>query len=237
MTKCLIWAAATAAILGGCGGGDAPVSGGQQEGIFRGTLVDSNGATMTIETEQYHRGGRLTGTVRITTADTIYHGQFNGSAGANGASWTADLGREHGTVSATVAADGTMRLDPDGDLNGGGIIQRVAAATNDSLAGTYTLTWTAQGSSDNFDLVIVNENGQDTIPYQYVKMPDNGGFVMSGSVVGSTVSLTVFTGAGTNGFLGKFKPTVLGQQGEADFQLIAQPPSQFSGTWVLTAGG
>lgn len=235
MTKKVMWGAGLALLLGGCGG-DSPVTkNGLQEGIYRGTYVDADGATLTIETEQYHRNGKLTGTVRITSPDKIYHGQLSGSATANGASWTADLGRDEGTISVSVSSTGQVNMDASGQLKDGtGSLAREAAATTDNIAGAYTLTWTGNGGGDNFELDIVNVNGVDTIPYQYVKLPDNGGFVMSGSVVGSTISVTYFTAAGTDGFLAKFKPTVLGQQGDVSFQLIAgQNSQQFSGSWSL----
>lgn len=224
----------------GCGGGDSsPLgTGARHSGIYSGTYTDARGRLVTIQTEQIHRGNVLTGVARIQVGDEMFHASLRGTANGEAHSWSAALPGGEGRLAVRVAADGSAQVEAEGELSSGvGSMARTAAATTDDLSGTYTITWNAQGFSDNFTVEITNVNGVDTLPNLYVKLPDNGGFVASGTVVGNTVALTYFSGAGTNGFLAKLAPTAIGQTGNASFELIAPGGGKLAGTWTITPGG
>jgi hypothetical protein len=221
----------------GCGGGSGTVSA-RHTGIYEGAYTDGQGRLVTIETEQVHRGTALTGVARIEVGGETYHVTFHGDARGDTYSWSGELPGGKGRIAVRSDLAGSAHFTAQGDLSSGsGNLVRTADATTDNLAGTYTVTWNAQGFSDNFTIEITNVNGVDVVPNLYVKLPDNGGFVASGTVVGNTVALTYFSGAGTNGFLAKFKPTAIGQTGSASFELIATGGSTFDGTWTITPGG
>lgn len=221
----------------GCGGGNTPsTAGGVHQGIYRGHFVDEDGITVLFETEQYVRGGTLTGNVRIIRGDDIYHGQMTGTSRSDGHSWTSPLAGENGTVTVDIDNAGQALITVSGGplKRGAGAVSKLGAATTDSIAGTYDVVWTASGDSQTFCVVISNQQGQDVIPEQVVKLPNNGGFIYAGTVIGNSVSLSIFSGAGIDGVVGQFKPTNVGQSGPVDFEIIGNPGSRFSGTWTIT---
>ncbi|HRI44850.1 MAG TPA: hypothetical protein PLL78_09890 [Fimbriimonadaceae bacterium] len=223
----------------GCGGDSTPLgTGARHSGIYSGTYTDSRGRLVTLQTEQIHRGNVLTGVARIQVGDEMYHASLRGTTNGEAHSWTGVLPGDQGRLAVRVAADGSAQVEAEGELSSGmGSMAKTGAATTDDLSGTYTITWNAQGFSDNFTVEITNVSGVDTLPNIYVKLPDNGGFVASGTVVGNTVALTYFSGAGANGFLAKLSPTAIGQTGNASFELIAPGGGKFTGTWTITPGG
>lgn len=233
--KKILLVALPAGLLLGCGGdGVRTPAAGRHSGIYTGSYTDADGRRVSIETEQLHRGNTLTGVVRLTVGDEQYHATLRGTVQGEAYSWTADLPADQGRLAVQVDAAGGALVDAQGELSdGAGSLARSAAATTDDMSGTYTVTWNAQGQSDNFDITITNVNGVDTLPNLYVKLPDNGGYITAGTVVGNTVALTFFTGAGTNGFLAKFSPTAVGTTGNVSFELIAPGGGTFTGTWTI----
>jgi len=106
------------------------------------------------------------------------------------------------------------------------------AGLSDDYSGTWTIVWTVGGDSATFDVTITNSATNDPV-YMFVKLPYNGGMVLSGSVVGGQFALTAFSAAGTNGLLTKFLPTSLPGGGAVTGTRVWPGGGDFSGTYTI----
>lgn len=208
-------------------------------GTWRGSVVDpSNGKAYTIEFEQVTDArGRIEGVVRVVEPERSHHASLVGGRSGDGFSWQADfqppLGR--GRLTATPQSGGgyALAFDADGSTlrSASGTATRDASLSDD-YSGTWTIVWTVGGESDTFDVTISNSGTNDPL-YTYVKLPYNGGMVLSGSVVGGQFALTAFSGAGTNGLLTKFLPASLPGGAGVTGTRIWPNGGNFSGTYTI----
>ncbi|HRF58382.1 MAG TPA: hypothetical protein PLH94_00545 [Fimbriimonadaceae bacterium] len=208
-------------------------------GTWRGSMTDpSTGKTYAIEFEQVADArGRIEGVARVSEPERSHHSSLVGSRSGDGFSWQADfqppLGR--GRLTATPQAGGgySLAFEADGQTLGSasGSATRDAGLSDD-YSGTWTIVWTVGGDSATFDVTITNSATNDPV-YMFVKLPYNGGMVLSGSVVGGQFALTAFSAAGTNGLLTKFLPTSLPGGGAVTGTRVWPGGGDFSGTYTI----
>lgn len=228
-------------VLTGCGGSSTSRSS-RHAGIFSGTLTDSSdGKPVTIETEQHVRGTALNGSVRLTKDGKGYHGVLTGTVSGDAYSWHAKFGGGMGEIDASGnAATGTTTItynSTNGELHAGaGSMAKTAEAPTADLSGTYTLSWTSSlGDSNTVDLVVSFVKGQNVVVEQVSNLPAGGGYIIAGSVVGTTIATTQFSGAAPAGVLTHFASAPIGGTGTLSGQTFGPNPRQFTGTYSISS--
>lgn len=234
-------------VVAGCGGSGSNSTQSQNllTGVWKGTMaLAGSQSPWTVEIEQNDLGDSIAGVMRVTTPSKVYHGKLTGLRTGSGYNWSSDLGQDLGTLdfTGTQTTSGirfTFGSRSRSQTSGTGAATQTRTTLSANYAGVWNVNWTeSNGNANNFPILIQQVNGQNQMYQQEAVLPANGGWVLVGSIVGDTISITAFSAAALDAVNLTFNAAAFNGSGTFSGDIIAQQNSgHVSGTYTITSGG